>query len=386
MYLFLFFLVFCFQIQIQINSATNNILLLPGDLIASEFLGIQSFPGGINQNVEVAIYRLLYWTMPDPNNNKLAPARTLVFQPVQYQNSFLVFYAHPTIGINCKCSISNNGTNLNKINSVPALSTFISLGYTVIEPDYYGFICEENQIHPYLVGYPVATSILDAIRTVAFRWFPEKNVFVSNQIFGFGWSQGGHAILWTQALAPVYAPEFNIAVAGAIAPPTFLSLLVNRNLGIIPGKYLTILGLYSWPTYYSFLSQNQLVIPKKRRQVDQLANVCILTSPEKNWQLFPLLTLGRSSNWLKQNPTTHPLWDKMLIENTPPLQVFTHLFVFQGKKDDLVLWNVTQAWVQSLPKEISFYLYDNENHRSVIQQAMPILIYAFESIKIKINT
>lgn len=352
----------------KVGYAIHDQSMYGGKLLSVEHLGTSKFPGSTNY---VEMDRILYVTQV---KNQWVAARTLVFSPVSLESKkghqhFLVFYAHPTVGIACKCSIANNGTNEDKIANVPSLQDFISIGVSVVVPDYYGFVCEQQ--HPYLVGPVVAMSILDAIRSVR-NW---KSGSYSNSVCGYGWSQGGHAVLWTQTVAPQYAPELKLLIISAISPPTNLYDLIERNLRSLPGKYLTILGLVSWPNYYPELSTSQLVSRKKLGAVEHISQVCILTpTPEKNLALLPLLTLGK--NWLIQNPTQDQRWSSQLYANSPPPQVSpgSQLLVFQGKEDDLVYWNVTQTWAKSVQGPIEFFLYETLNHRTVIPSAMAITI------------
>ena len=331
----------------------------PGSVLFVETIGLVD-------NIE--IQRMIYLTTL---NNASVPAKTLIFRPQDTQpNGYLLFYGHQTVGVNCRCSVANNGTLHDKINNVPRLREFIRVGFTVIEPDYYGFVCE--QIHPYLVGSVVAHSMLDAVRATR-SLYPGLSSVVS----GYGWSQGAHSVLWTQSIAPTYAPELQIKSIYAIAPPTNLSLLVDHSLTSYAGIYLSILGIYSWPHYYPDLFVSSLVKGKHRFLVTQLAQVCVLDPhPETNLQLAGLLLL-RSQPWLHSLPSENPLWQKVLNENSAPLAIYTQtpLFVFQGKQDALIPWTVTEKWVleHGFQAPLFFFLYEQFNHNSVVATAMSVI-------------
>ena len=393
------FYFFCVNGIEQFNNEQNY----PGKLIKTEFLGWETFSSSSSSayksRTEVNIYRLQYLTII---KNQYNVAQTLVFSlrlnnllwpaSIQKLPPFLVVYAHPTYGANCHCSFSHNGTNQNKMNSIPFLQSYIEAGLTIIVPDYYGFICAYHQFHPYLIGVPAAHSILDAIRVVKNDF---SNYYFSKYISGYGWSQGGHVILWTQQEAPNYAPELELLIIGAIAPPTFLPLLIPLTLNSLAGKYLTILGMFSWPLYYPELNIDQLIYPIRKNAVNRVSQVCVLDpNPEKNLELLPLLFLG--PRWLKQLPTQNPLWNKRLMENSPSPHLSSPitttatptLFIFQGKNDPLINWNVTTYWVeQALQSQsynnnnnnnnkLHFYLDSKANHSSIKEIAMPILFEA----------
>jgi hypothetical protein len=349
-----------------------------GKVLSYESLGTSTIQG-----LTVQIDRLTYTTyvtFPDPGI--VRTATTLIFTPADIPSSFLAFYAHQTVGTVCSCAISRNGTNQDKIANVPNLVDLLALGITVIEPDYYGFDCPD--IQPYLVLSAVANSIIDAIYAVR-NW---KSVYAP-YIVGYGWSQGGHAVLALQQYMK-FVPDLRVLVAAAIAPPTNLTALIDYNLKSLPGKYLSVLGIYSWPTFYPELNMTQLVNEKKVGTVSHIAQLCVLKpNPESNSEFVPLLKLWRNANWLRlTSPTQQPLWLRRMQENSASslLTEGIQVLVFQGKKDSLVQWQVTQQWVSQTQQQpgnggnaVQFFLKDDETHNSIKKFAMPIIIQHFIS-------
>lgn len=330
----------------------------------------------------VSVHRIVYETPISLTNKVTYPAQALVFSPMQTKQAekekekkqqYAILYMHPTAGVSCQCSTVLNGTLQDKINNVPSLQDFITLGYTVVEPDYYGFVCP--QTHPYLIGAAEALSVLYAMKALHI-WKPYQ---YSTYINIYGFSQGGQVTLWTQHLAKHIAPELSILVAGAISPPTNLSSLIHFSLQSYPGKYLASLGLFSWPIYYPELHLNQIVLPNKVGNVQDVVKVCVLDpNPEGNLQLLPLLGLN---DWLKQDPTQHPFWLMRMEENSVPPIISSETLVFQGQQDELVKWQVTQAWAHSVPagSPFTFYLEKDSNHHSVMVQALPIIVRKFHA-------
>ncbi|MBM4387673.1 MAG: alpha/beta fold hydrolase [Deltaproteobacteria bacterium] len=102
-----------------------------------------------------------------------------------------------------------------------------SLGFISVAPDFLGMngFGEPSEIeHPYLIGEPTAIASLDSARA-AFKMLDEidAGVLPDLRVIPFGGSQGGHAALFVQRYAPVYAPEFDIDCVIALVPPANLA-------------------------------------------------------------------------------------------------------------------------------------------------------------------
>ncbi|MRG97002.1 lipase family protein [Polyangium spumosum] len=102
-----------------------------------------------------------------------------------------------------------------------------STGYIVVAPDYIGLKNEAPPtgfLHPYLVGQATAIASLDAARAVL--RLPEEiregGARPSARLVVVGGSQGGHAALWVDRLAPYYARELDIMGIAATVPPADL--------------------------------------------------------------------------------------------------------------------------------------------------------------------
>jgi len=102
-----------------------------------------------------------------------------------------------------------------------------SIGYIVVVPDYIGLKSgppATGFLHPYLAGQPTAIASLDAIRAVGDLPIDirEGDARPSPRTVIVGGSQGGHAALWVDRLAPYYARELEIAGIAATVPPADL--------------------------------------------------------------------------------------------------------------------------------------------------------------------
>lgn len=102
-----------------------------------------------------------------------------------------------------------------------------SAGFVVVAPDYIGLKSTPPPtgfLHPYLVGQATAIASLDAVR--ALGHLPAEIVVGGGQpsprVAILGGSQGGHAALWVDRLAPYYARELTLVGVAATVPPADL--------------------------------------------------------------------------------------------------------------------------------------------------------------------
>jgi len=125
----------------------------------------------------------------------------------------IVLVLHGTSGFRAGCGPTND------LAAGLLAAVFASYGWIAVAPDYLGL---ENAgepygaLHPYLIGEATAIASLDAARaamhTVAAN---SPTVCAQPRLAVFGGSQGGHATLWVDRLAPYYAREF--ALLGGVA-------------------------------------------------------------------------------------------------------------------------------------------------------------------------
>ncbi len=165
------------------------------------------------------------------DRGQLVRATTLVAYPRNVrsmQNMDVLLVLHGTAGFRDSCGPSGAAdTRL-------LAAAFASTGFVVIAPDYIAlnsFGPDTMQPHPYLVGQPTAIASLDAaragIRHVAARSGP---VCATPRVVTIGGSQGGHAALWVDRLAPYYAQELSLEGVVATVPPADLVGETDRAL------------------------------------------------------------------------------------------------------------------------------------------------------------
>lgn len=130
-----------------------------------------------------------------------------------------------------------------------------SLGWMVVAPDYLGMRGDGTRSafpHPYLVGQATAIASLDAARAaIAMDPTRRAGLCTSGRVLVLGGSQGGHAALWTERLAPYYASELEIVGTVATVPPANPAAQVERALrSMVPATRSSIVFFGLVPHWY----------------------------------------------------------------------------------------------------------------------------------------
>ncbi|MBP9089301.1 MAG: hypothetical protein KBG15_24480 [Kofleriaceae bacterium] len=142
-------------------------------------------------------------------------------------------------------------------------AVFASLGWVVVMPDYLGLESMGTDYagpHPYLVGQATAIASLDAARA-ATQLMVTENICPIQELAVFGGSQGGHAALWVDRLAPYYAREFELIGTVATVPPSDLIAHTNRGLrALVPASANTLATFVTQAAWYGQSSKLDQVL------------------------------------------------------------------------------------------------------------------------------
>ena len=140
---------------------------------------------------------------------------------------------------------------------------FASYGWVVVMPDYLGLESLGTDYpgpHPYLVGQATAIASLDAARA-AIAVVSAENICPIQELAVFGGSQGGHAALWVDRLAPYYAREFQLIGTVATVPPSDLVAHTNRALrNFVPASASTMATFATQAAWYGQSSKLDQVL------------------------------------------------------------------------------------------------------------------------------
>ncbi|MGM0556087.1 MAG: lipase family protein [Myxococcota bacterium] len=183
-------------------------------------------PEGIEYDVQ--IQQFMYKTQ---DRGDFINATGMIAYPQNYEATEpmdTVLLLHGTTGFMDDCAASADTA------SQGLAALFASMGYFVVAPDYIGLkgMGEPSEfLHPYLVGQATAIASLDSVRAAGKMSQDERGGFcLSNDVMVFGGSQGGHAALWVDRLAPYYAREFDLLGTIATVPPADLVGQMERAL------------------------------------------------------------------------------------------------------------------------------------------------------------
>jgi len=226
---------------------------------------------------------------------------------------------------------------------------FASLGWITVAPDYLGLesVGEDYPApHPYLIGEPTAIASLDAVRA-ARRAVRSGDLCASTHTAIAGASQGGHAALWVERLAPYYARELDLIGTVAWVPATDIPAHVDRGLGAItPITPIAAAILATQPVWYGLGDRlDEAFLPPWDTDLPAaFAETCIpedleVTALEDIFQPDLLATVAGGSS-ADFDPFGCPLEESSLLDTSisrigPTAPEYGILFVVGGS-DDLV--------------------------------------------------
>ena len=219
------------------------------------------------------------------DRGKLITATAAVAYPTDYDQATalpVLLFLHGTSGFTDLCAPSA------QTDTRTLIASLAGLGYVVVAPDYIGM--QDGRptgfLHPYLVGEATAIASLDAVRAGA-RFVAARSdvtTCAAPRFVTLGGSQGGHAALWVDRLAPYYAPELEHDGAVATVPPADLKAEVDHALTqLVPASANTAAFFVASSDWYGTTSQlSQVFIPPLDTQLhDEFAATC---SPGKSVQ------------------------------------------------------------------------------------------------------
>ena len=282
-------------------------------------------------------YRLLYRSTL-PGGKPIAVSGIIVapFRKPPPGGWPVVAWAHGTTGVVRRCAPS---LLPDPVATIPGINHLLARGYVVVATDFVGLGADGT--HPYLVGESAARAVLDSVR--AARPFGGGGRFAV-----WGHSQGGHAALFTGALAPDYAPDLALAGVAAAAPASKLGLLFENDLNSLAGRILTAMALRSWSQVYGH-PLGGLVKPDAMKTVTEISAGCIDLVSDGLRMLKEERHMPRA--FLEADPTTTRPWSVTIIENTPTKAPKAPVFIAQGSADTVVAPAVTDQFVRQLCRQ-----------------------------------
>ena len=327
----------------------------PGELLRSESLKDVMLPAGMRG------WRILYATSIDDNTPATAVAT--VFAPTDPPAGPcpVIAWEHATTGLLQKCmpsllSMTTRG--------VLWCNRIVMAGWVVVATDY--SFAEKGGPHPYLIGEGEARAVLDSVR--AARQMPELTL--DKRMVIWGYSQGGHAALWSGIVGPGYAHDLEILGLAAIAPPANIekNLAMNVEADKRFGPYLAL----SYSRFYPDITFEQAIRREALDAARQIVNLCCFLPPEDQERIAALSAtfegpaLATSSNKALQ---------ARVEQNTADGLITAPVVIAQGLSDIVVPSFVTDAYVEercAAGQRLEYWTFAGCDHFTIFQPGTPL--------------
>ena len=326
-----------------------------GALLRSESLKDVTLPPGVQG------WRILYATTVDDNTPAIAVAT--VFSPTGSSTSPrpVVAWEHGTTGLLQKCmpsllSAASKG--------IPERDRIVMAGWVVVATDY--SFAEKGGPHPYLIGEGEARAALDSVR--AARQISE--LALDKRVVVWGYSQGGHAALWTGVIGPRYAPDVEIRGIAAIAPATNIRKILAMNVEIDKwfGPYLA----RSYSRFYPDITFEQAIRPEALDAARQIVNLCDFLPRDDQERLAALAaTFSGPALAISSNKALQARLD----QNTPDSPMHAPVVIAQGLSDIVVSPSTTDAYVDgrcAAGQQLEYWTFAGRDHLTIIQPGTPL--------------
>lgn len=310
-------------------------------------------------------WRVLYVTRDFRNRPVLSTGMVVLpdSAPRAPADRKFVAWAHPTTGVARKCAPS---LRQSPTKAIDGLNQLVAAGLVVTATDYPG-LGTEGPVG-YLIGRGQAHAVLDSVR--AARQIPQ--VGGGNQFALWGYSQGGHAVLFAANEAARYAPELKLQGTAAVAPPTDLGRLLQATIGSVPGRVLASMALAMWSRKYDVPLMG-LVDGSVQGVIDQINSYCVDDLGEK----FDILAAQKplAQRFLNFDPASRQPWSRMIADNSVYAPASrAPLYIAQGTSDDIVKPAVTMEFIRAACRQgvpVSINLLRGKGHGASIGAAVP---------------
>ena len=327
----------------------------PGALLRSEPLKDVTLPVGVRG------WRILYATSVDDNTPATAVAT--LFAPIDPPTGPrpVIAWEHATTGLLQKCMPSLLST---PTKGVPWRDRIVMAGWVVVASDY--SFAERGGPHPYLIGEGEARATLDSVR--AARQMSELTL--DKRMVVWGYSQGGHAALWTGIVGPRYAPDLEILGVAAIAPAANIKNILAMNVEMDKrfGPYLAL----SYSRFYPDITFEQALRPAALDAARQIVNLCDFVPPADAERIEALAAtfdgraLATSSNKALQ---------ARLEQNTADGPIHAPVVIAQGLSDNVVPPSATDAYVEercAAGQRFEYWTFAGRDHITIVQPSTPL--------------
>jgi dienelactone hydrolase len=262
-------------------------------------------------------------------------------------------WAHGTTGIADECAPSLDAASV-----LPAAQQLLDAGYVVAATDYEGLGTPGR--HPYIAGESEARGVLDSVRAAG----QLDGVETSDQYAVWGHSQGGHAAMFSLAIAEDWAPELDLVGVVAGAPPSQFDLLYSV-LQTSPFRYYLVMAAAGINAAYGDEAAplDAVIEPEGLPSVDLVDEGCDLGALTADLDFDALIGA---------DPATVPGWDLLLDANDPgQLEEAgeSPLLVIHGGNDEQIPVAASALMFDQLceiGQDMTRWVYPDQSHAGVI--------------------
>jgi fermentation-respiration switch protein FrsA (DUF1100 family) len=322
----------------------------PGDVIR-----VQQVPeSGLTDGT---LYRVMY------HSKSLQGADIAVTGLVTVPNSApppdgrnVLSWAHGTAGLGDDCAPSKQPDPF----SIGAFATpFLDEGIIVTATDYEGL--GTPGVHPYIVGESEGRGVVDIVRAARHLSFAHA----SDRFVVWGHSQGGHAALFADQIAPTWAPELHLLGTEAGAPPSELPLL-GTLFQNSPDQTLLMMVIDGFHAAYPNADLHAILTDEAISLMPNVTNSC------DDFKVFQ----GKSyTDLIKADPAKTPPWSDLALQNDPGhTRMDSPLLIIHGSSDTTIPVGASQLLFDRLCKlgqVVTRKVYDGQTHTGVVPVAFP---------------
>ena len=349
---------------VRSNPTVTDFYRAPDPVSAERGVLLRSEPmtEGISENANA--WRILYTTTRGDGQPAVGSGLVMVGKDEPAGPRPVIAWAHGTTGTDITCAPTLLADPLGS-GAMFIQDRVIDRGWAMVAADYVGLGVDAP--HPYLIGQPEGRSVLDAVRAA----HQLDGVELADRTVVWGHSQGGHAALWTGALAPTYAPDVNVIGVAALAPASDLLGLVD-NLATITGG--TIFAAYVVDGYtktYPDVRIDDYIRGSARTLITQAATRCL----GKSALVSVIAGLPLDQPAFDRDPGTGAFGQR-LTENIPRGLIEAPLFIGQGETDPLVLPQVQRAYARqqcAAGQQLEFRSYPGRDHIGLVDADSPLV-------------
>jgi|GEM_PF-703996 len=316
----------------------------------------KAFDQAVNSAISKQTFR---FTTSDGSANDVG-VYARVYLPAGNQKLPVLAFATGTTGLGDSCAASlENPAQRDWANYDSLMAAYASQGYVVVLADYQG-MRDKDRMHRYMVGDIEGKTMLDSIRALD-NLDSTKSRLNKDAIFTAGYSQGGHAAFWADAISQKYAPEIKLKGAVGFGPVTS----VNETLtdAITANANLNWFGPFVLASYQDWYKRNypvdkilqpqyakNLIVDATRECIDTVNKYWpnnIGTNKSSAVYTQEFISAVKSAD-LASNRLYAQFDSDMKANIVGPIKTATPKLINQGLSDNVVLPKQSKAGYQRL--------------------------------------